>query len=563
MTLSPQFLDQLRTRTTLSALIGKTVKLQRAGNEYRACCPFHTEKTPSFCVNDDKAFYHCFGCGAHGDAIRWLTDSQGLPFLDAVRELADAAGMDMPAQEASTIRNAERAKGLHDAVADAQRWFANRLADAGGSARAALSARGITPDTARDFGLGFAPASRGRLRATLAGYGDAMLIDAGLLISIDGKEPYDRFRRRLMIPIRDARGRTIAFGGRIIGEGEPKYLNSPETPLFAKGRTLFNIDRAPAAARKAGRLIAVEGYLDVITLAQAGIAEVVAPLGTALTEDQFALLWRIVDCPILCFDGDEAGIRAARRTAKRALPLLQPGKSIAIVRLPDSMDPDDLVRVQGVGAFEAALHDRQPLADFVADAVLADYPTTAGPDDRAAARHRCDELATTIAHPGIAREYARTLRDRCWRHFNRSAPARPAPRPATDPTAALHHAVLVGLTRNPGILNAHCESVAALPITRPDLIAWRDELVDATISGTALPASPVPTPPLAFTFCRVASDEAAEELLRAIDVLLTEDRTRRALRDAVDRAAHDDAALADVRRLSADRSAIGRLYPED
>lgn len=271
MSLTPQFLDELRARTSLSALIGKTVKLQKAGREYKGCCPFHNEKTPSFYVNDDKGFYHCFGCSAHGDAIRWMTDQRGLPFIDAVKELAQVAGLEMPAQDRRAAQKAERAKGLHDAMADAANWFSEQLGGlSGGDARALLERRRVTPETARAFGLGFAPDSRGKLKAALADYGDPALIECGLLIKVDGKDPYDRFRGRLMIPIRDARGRVIAFGGRIIGEGEPKYLNSPDTPLFDKGRTLYNLDRAAAAVRKSGRVLVVEGYMDVIALAGPG-----------------------------------------------------------------------------------------------------------------------------------------------------------------------------------------------------------------------------------------------------------------------------------------------------
>jgi DNA primase len=274
MTLSPQFLDELRGRTLLSALVGRSVKLQKAGREYKACCPFHQEKSPSFYVNDEKGFYHCFGCGAHGDAIRFLTEAQGLPFIDAVKELAQAAGMEMPAPDPRAAEKAERQSGLHDVMTAAARWFEDQLGGIeGGEARAYLERRGVSEATRRAFGFGFAPDSRGKLKAALAKAGEDKLIEAGLLISVEEKEPYDRFRGRLMIPIRDPRGRVIAFGGRIIGEGEPKYLNSPDTPLFDKGRTLFNLDRAAPAARKAGRIIVVEGYMDVIALAQAGIEE--------------------------------------------------------------------------------------------------------------------------------------------------------------------------------------------------------------------------------------------------------------------------------------------------
>ncbi len=331
MSLTPAFLDELRARTLLSTVVGRTVKLTRAGREWKACCPFHNEKTPSFTINDEKGFYHCFGCGAHGDAIRFLTEAAGLGFMDAVKELADACGLTVPAPDPRAREKAERAEGLHDVTAAAAGWFGEQLDGRdGGEARAYLDRRGVSPAMRQAFGLGFAPDSRGRLKTALNRFGGDKLLETGLLVKPDDdREPYDRFRGRLMIPIHDQRGRVIAFGGRVIGAGEPKYLNSPDTPLFDKGRTLYNLDRAGPAARKTGRIIVVEGYMDVIALAQAGFDEVVAPLGTALTETQIERLWRLTDVPILCFDGDAAGQRAAMRAAMRALPMLAPSRSLA------------------------------------------------------------------------------------------------------------------------------------------------------------------------------------------------------------------------------------------
>ncbi|HWH23151.1 MAG TPA: DNA primase, partial [Allosphingosinicella sp.] len=272
MSLSPQFLDEIRARTTLSAVVGKAVKLTKAGREYKACCPFHSEKTPSFYVNDEKGFYHCFGCGAHGDAIRFLTEARGLPFMDAVKELADAAGMEVPAPDPRAQAKAERAKDLYDVMEAASRWFQEQLAGIeGADARAYLQQRGLTAATIARFGFGYAPDSRGKLKAALKEFGTDKLVETGLLIEPEGgKEPYDRFRGRITFPIRDQRGRVIAFSARILGSGEPKYLNSPDTPLFDKGRTLFNIDRASPASREAKRVIVVEGQMDVIALDQAG-----------------------------------------------------------------------------------------------------------------------------------------------------------------------------------------------------------------------------------------------------------------------------------------------------
>jgi DNA primase len=427
MSLTPQFLDELRARTLLSGLIAKTVKLQKAGREFRACCPFHNEKTPSFYVNDDKGFYHCFGCSAHGDAIRWMTDQRGLPFIDAVKELAQAAGMEMPEQDRRSAEKAERAKGLHEAMADAATWFVERLNGIeGAEARNVLKRRGITEETARSFGLGFAPDSRGKLKDALKTYGDAMLVEAGMLIQVEEKEPYDRFRGRLMIPIRDVRGRVIAFGGRIIGDGEPKYLNSPETPLFDKGRTLYNLDRAQAAARKSGRIIAVEGYMDVIALAQAGFGEVVAPLGTALTEHQLELLWRTSDTAILCFDGDRAGQKAAIRASVRALASMQPDRKLSIVALPEGLDPDDLIHARGPSAFEALLRSAQPLVDFIWTHEVGAEPLTT-PEARAGLRRRLSELAQSIIDRDVRDEYQNEFRARANELF--SLPSREGRRP--------------------------------------------------------------------------------------------------------------------------------------
>lgn len=486
MTLSPQFLDELRARTTLSTLVGRTTKLQKAGREYRACCPFHNEKTPSFYVNDDKGFYHCFGCSAHGDAIRWMTDQRGLPFMDAVKELAQAAGMELPAMDPRAAEQAEAAKGLHEACADAAAWFADQLNGlAGATARDVLAKRGITPETARAFGLGFAPDSRGGLKAALKDYGDPLLVEAGLLIAPkdhgSDKAPYDRFRGRLMIPIRDQRGRTIAFGGRIIGDGEPKYLNSPETPLFDKGRTLYNLDRAAPASRKTGRLIVVEGYMDVIALAQAGFAEAVAPLGTALTEAQLERLWRMAEVPVLCFDGDAAGQKAALRAAHRALPLLAPGRSLCFATLPQGQDPDDLVRQNGAAAFGTLIERTQPLVDRLWQSEFAAAPL-ATPEQKAGLKQRLTELAQGIADREVAREYLAEFRRRLDDLHARPprAPFQPR-RPGTpwkapiapvgdaaksvrdtgiDPILA--KAVLAGLIRHPVEIARHMEVLGSL-----------------------------------------------------------------------------------------------------
>jgi DNA primase len=506
MTLSPQFLDELRARTLLSSLIGKTTKLQKAGREWRACCPFHNEKTPSFYVNDDKSFYHCFGCSAHGDAIRWMTDQRGLPFMDAVKELAQAAGMELPAMDPRAAEKAEAAKGLHEACADAATWFTEQLNGlAGATARDLLVKRGIKPEIARAFGLGFAPDSRGGLKAALKDYGDPLLIEAGLLISVEDKAPYDRFRGRLMIPIRDPRGRTIAFGGRIIGDGEPKYLNSPETPLFDKGRTLYNLDRAAPASRKAGRLIVVEGYMDVIALAGAGIDEVVAPNGTAVTEAQLERMWRLSDVPVFCLDGDSAGQKAALRAAHRALPLLSPGRSLAFVTLPQGQDPDDLVRLKGAAPFETLLKTPEPLVDRLWASELAAEPL-ATPEQKAGLKARLADLAGTIADPGVRGEYLAEFRRRFDALYQqqrapfvprasgvRGKPGQPWKAPPGPVGAGakgvraggidrvLAKAVLAGLIRHPAEIARHMEVLGSLRLADAALGKVFEAVVDLAV----------------------------------------------------------------------------------
>jgi DNA primase len=541
MSLSPAFLDELRARTSLSALIGKTTKLQKAGREMRGCCPFHNEKTPSFYVNDDKGFYHCFGCSAHGDAIKWMTDQRGLPFIDAVKELAQAAGMEMPAQDRASAAKAERAKGLHEAMTDAATWFTEQLNGIGGAeARAVLAKRGITPETARAFGMGFSPDSRGKLRTALKDYGDPMLVECGLLIQVDGpngpKEPYDRFRGRLMIPIRDARGRTIAFGGRVIGEGEPKYLNSPDTPLFDKGRTLYNLDRAAPAARKSARILVVEGYMDVIALAQAGINDAVAPLGTALTEAQLERLWRISDVPILCLDGDSAGQKAALRAAHRAMPMLGNGRSLAFVTLPEGQDPDDLVRAGGRQAMEALLQQPQPLVDRLWQSEVAAGPLDT-PEQRAGLKQRLHELAATIADPAVRKEYENEFKNRFYEHFapKRRAFTPSAPRaqgkrgadgqwkqpsaPPTEDVKAFHaagidrvlaKAILAGLIRHPVEIARHMEVLGSLKLIDGALGRLFEAVVDVALEDQALDSARLRT-----ILAKSGFDAIASDLLRA------------------------------------------------
>jgi len=344
--------------------------------DWWACCPFHHEKTPSFHADDRKGFYYCFSCHAKGDIFTFLTEKQGLSFAEAVEQLAAEAR-----QRATLVEVMEMAA----------RFYEEQLAGpAGQGAREYMTSRGLSEETVRRFRIGFAPDARDALLRHLekAGVPRQLMIEAGLVaVPEDGRSAYDRFRNRLMFPIRDMRGRVIAFGGRALGDARAKYLNSPETELFHKSRVLYNIDQARRAAFDSSSVIAVEGYMDVIALVQAGFANVVAPLGTALTEDHLTMLWRMAPEPLLCFDGDAAGVSAAWRTLELALPRLAPGHSLRFVLLPEGMDPDDLVRQQGAEAFSALLEAAMPLIDLMWKHVLETSPRRT-PEERAvAARH--------------------------------------------------------------------------------------------------------------------------------------------------------------------------------
>ena len=513
MTLSPAFLDELRARTSLSSLIGRSVKLQKSGHEWKACCPFHNEKTPSFYVNDEKGFYHCFGCEAHGDAIRWLTDARGLAFIDAVKELADAAGIEVPTPDPRSQARAERTAGLYEVMEAAAAWFSEQLDGIEGEgARSYLKQRQISEATKRKFGFGFAPDARGKLKSALKHFGNDKLVEAGLLIQPEpdgeaggrAREPYDRFRGRLTFPIRDARGRVIAFSARILGSGEPKYLNSPDTPLFDKGRTLFNLDKAGPASRTSRRVIVVEGQMDVIALDQAGISDVVAPLGTALTDTQLALLWKLSSCPIMCFDGDSAGRKAALRAALRALPYVGPSRSLGFVTLPPGQDPDDIIRAGGRSSLEALLEQPEPLVDRLWRHEVEAEPL-ATPEQKAGLRRRLLDHVTTIADGDVRDQYRTEWLNR-FAALN-PAPQRrpwvqrpggryvPPPRPASAQAKAvghsgldpdLAHAVLQGLARFPALIGAHAEAVAALPLAGRSASRLRELMLEAAMTNAEL-----------------------------------------------------------------------------
>jgi DNA primase len=384
MAFQPGFLDELRARISLSGLIGRSVKLVRRGREYTGLCPFHHEKTPSFYVVEDKSFFHCFGCGAHGDVIGFVMRNDNLDFIEAIEKLAGEAGLAVPRATPQERERAQQQKTLLGALEAAAAFYEARLASpAGARARNYLDLRGLDTETIRHFRLGWAPDERQALRRSLSGdFSESLLIEAGLLrrpSSAAADEPIDYFRSRVMFPIGDRTGRVIAFGGRLIGDGQPKYLNSPESPLFEKGRVLYGWAAARAGllreASSAGTgVIVTEGYLDVIALHRAGFPTAVASLGTALTDFQLQDLWRLGSEPVLCFDGDAAGQRAAARALYRALPFLGADRSLRFATLPAGEDPDSLIRTEGRIAFEAILDAARPLSDMLWEIELAAKP---------------------------------------------------------------------------------------------------------------------------------------------------------------------------------------------
>ena len=445
------FLEELKARVRPSDVIGKHVKLRRQGREYAGLSPFTNEKTPSFFVNDAKGFYHCFSSGKHGDAISFLMEVQGLTFPEAVEQLANMAGMELPKSDpvaaAKAQKRAEKARELVDWMERAQSYFGRSLfSEQGAQARSYLKSRGLDKETVKTFGLGFAPNSFEGLKADLTQQGATVddLVKAGLLVEPEdgNKAPWDRFRDRIMFPIHDGKGRLVAFGGRAMSkEARAKYLNSPETDLFHKGRILYNYHRARPVATDPKRgsrgLIVAEGYMDVIALARAGFMEAVAPLGTALTEDQIELAWRVGPEATLCFDGDAAGMRAAFRSVERALPLLRPGYSLRFALLPDGLDPDDLIRERGREAMREVLDRASPLVDMMWEGLVRDAKTDT-PEGRAGLKSAIFARLKEIRHDEVRSQYQTELLGRFDAQFRRGRGRKgPAQAPLHRPNAAL------------------------------------------------------------------------------------------------------------------------------
>src|SRR5579871_1418621 len=421
MRFSPQFLDELRARLPVSEVVGKRVKLRKAGREWKGLSPFNKEKTASFFVNDQKAMWFDFSSGKNGNIFDFLMLTEGVSFPEAVERLAHQAGIPLPVMTREAQVQEQRRKTLHDIVELAAKYFEATLASRNGArGRGYLLDRGIASSTQLKFRLGYALSEQYALKEHLGAAKIPVddMIEAGLLVSgEDIAVPYDRFRDRVMFPISDWRGRVIAFGGRALEKDvAAKYLNSPETPLFHKGATLYNGATARAAAHRGATVIAVEGYVDVIAMVTAGFEATVAPLGTALTADQLTLMWRLSDEPILCFDGDDAGRRAAYRAADLALPLLKPGKSLRFATLPDGQDPDDLARSGGRDAIADVLAAARPLAQMLWQRESEQGPFDT-PERRAAFEARLSAVAATIADETVRRYYRQDFGGRLRQMF--------------------------------------------------------------------------------------------------------------------------------------------------
>jgi len=571
MRFPPQFLDELRSRLPVSEVVGRRVKLKKTGREFTGLSPFNKERTPSFTVNDQKGFYHDFSSGKHGDIFAFVMETEGVTFPEAVERLAGIAGIPMPKISREESVRDERRKTLHDVVELAARFFESTLqARAGAKARGYLADRGIDPATQLKFRLGYAPNERFALKEHLGSHGIPVedMVEAGLLIAGDDiPVPYDRFRDRVMFPIADWRGRIIAFGGRALEKDVPaKYLNSPETPLFHKGATLYNGAAARQAAHEGALIVAVEGYVDVIAMVTAGFPAAVAPLGTALTEDQLGYLWKMADEPVLCFDGDKAGRRAAYRAIDLALPKLQPGKSVKFALLPEGQDPDDLARAGGREAIAEVLASARPLADmlWMRETESSSFDT---PERRAALEARMNEVVASIGHEAVRRYYkqdidqriralfapAQFARERGFEKSGRAFQRGPGDwkrglrngREPLGPTSARlgqspmvrgfksaipprEALILLAVIRHPFLLETHAEEFAELEFLHPDA----DQLRQAILEAGSHEAHP-DTSGLLEALAR-----------RGIEPLLA--RVQAAITHTSDWPAHADAAEADV-----------------
>ncbi len=513
MRYGPNLLEEILRRTDIVQLVGRKVKLTRRGQAFWGCCPFHKEKSASFKVENGRRTFKCFGCGKGGDAFRWLMETEGLNFPEAVEKLAGEAGVELPKWTPEDEAREEKKKSLYDVIEAAAAFFeAQLLLAVGTPARDYLKSRGLGEPDAKRFRLGFAPASGNALMAHLTAKNVTQddMIAAGLVRPADEERGVrDFFYNRLIFPITDARGRVVAFGGRgLTADAKPKYINSGETEFFSKGRQLYNFANARPAGLKAQTIIVAEGYMDVIALVRAGFEAAVAPLGTALTEDQLHLVWRVAPEPVMAFDGDEAGLKAAHRAARLALPNLKPGHSLRFAFLPSGEDPDSLIRAQGAPAMQKVLDAAAPLAEVLwrGETVDRDFST---PERRAGLEKALSEIVSLIADGKIADYYRRDFENRVFEAFKRRTrgPARAPGRqgrfaPQADPVSAAVKNSLIArsggarkvketelcrlILEEPELASRYAELLAELHFSDPLLDRLRQELLNVAASGFRL-----------------------------------------------------------------------------
>jgi DNA primase len=495
------FIQTLLGRVDIVAVVDRYVPLKKAGTNYSACCPFHSEKTPSFTVSPTKQFFHCFGCGAHGTAIGFLMEYAGQSFPDAVEELARDAGLEVPRQSEGSAVSRSADTDLSGTMLEAARFYRSALKD---SPRAIdyLKGRGLTGEVAVRFGIGYAPDDWQPLARAFKDYDDASLETAGLVIAGDNGKRYDRFRDRIMFPIHDGSGRVIGFGGRVLDRGEPKYLNSPETPLFSKGRELYGLFQARPAIRTAGRVVVVEGYMDVVALAQHGVEYAVATLGTATTPVHAQKLLRMTDTVVYCFDGDAAGRRAAWRALENTLAALSDGKTVRFLFLPDGQDPDDFIRSHGRAAFEARADAAMPLSDFLLTELSTRHPPSSAEGRAAmvnAAKPLLAELSAPILGTMLRRGLAETARlseaelTGLLPEATPAAPSRSRARAARAPVTSAGRRLLRVLTFRPtlalgfdtGLLSAGSAEHAAVEFVQHVARCHTDETTTAALLEAA------------------------------------------------------------------------------
>jgi len=529
------FIQTLLSRVDIVDVIDRYVPLKKAGANYVACCPFHSEKTPSFSVSPTKQFYHCFGCGAHGTAIGFLMEHAGKSFPDAVEELARDAGLTVPRVERAGEREKrEEADDLNEVLLAAARYYRSRLKESP-HAVGYLKSRGLTGEIAAHFGIGYAPDAWQGLAAAFPHYDAPSLDAAGLVVTGEGGKRYDRFRDRVMFPIHDSRGRVIGFGGRVLGAGEPKYLNSPETPVFSKGRELYGLFLARNAIRDAGRVVVVEGYMDVVALAQHGVAYVVATLGTATTPVHAQKLFRLTDSVVFCFDGDAAGRKAAWRALENTLPVLADGKNASFLFLPDGEDPDDFVRKRGRAAFEQAVAQAVPLSEFLLAELAVRHPP-ASPEGRAALVAAARPLLAQIGAPVLSAILRRRLSeltglpdaelrgllampaatggdgsDRPARTAAEHAPARmPLRRGPSRRPPSLARQLIRGLLLQPGLAKT-------LPFPHPDVSTLEVATLAALVAHCAQAETPLNTAAILQAFAGTPHEPVLASVLAAAE----------------------------------------------